>query len=329
MIPSIQRSRWLPWVVATSLFLAACGDDGGEDEAGGENGGGNERPTEEREPLPLQEWWASLGGSGEARRERDQRVEGRIADCMQSQGFEYTPVEPHPGATDASGGSGPWSLSPQEFAERYGYGLFTLEGTAGVDDPNGSQLASMSESEREAYVAALSDEGGCLEEALTQEFEESAGEELVALEEEVIALEERVAEDRRVQDAARQWANCMADAGYEDLSEPDEALDVVVARFEELMPDAAANAELESTPRPDGTAVHRMRGVTLSALDEQALEDLQDHEIEVATADHDCRAEYDDARYEVQFELEQQFMQDNAAMIDRVTEVHGANTGGE
>jgi hypothetical protein len=342
--PMLGRPRWaaLSIALAGALVATGCGGGGDGDAASGDKAESSSERPDGRKATPLETYFESVGLSEDSPsddeiREQERRVEQKIVDCMREQGFDYTPMEaPDPASVDDFD-EGPWSLPPDEFAERYGYGMFTIDESElpGMDDeaedPNQAALDEMSEAERVAYEEALYGKfddttgeiltEGCSGEAYAAEFGDSAAseDEFAGLFEEMDALWTRIDDDPRVAEATRDWADCMADAGYPGVSTPEDASNLVQQRFDELVPgDATSGESLEGA---DGEAV------TVSGdpaeLDPDDRRALRDYEIAVAMADFECQdgdGKYADVYYEVQVELEQQFIDENRDELDRYRE---------
>lgn len=323
--------------------LGACGDDDASNTSGG--GGGGERvAAADREPLPLQVWEDAILGTGEERIAQERETEQAVADCMTAQGFEYTPVEPHPGAlADQSEGS-PWSLPEADFAERYGYGLFTID-APGVTDPNAARLAAMDESEHIAYFTALEGPAeedvqdgaeattvGCYDQALMEVLGgQLSSEEFAGFVEEYDALFEREESDPRIEDAAQEWSDCMVaeDSRY-GADHPDGAPDIVLDRLDDLAPEGLEvgtinieSVEIEGQSRQ----VHRLDGLDVSTLDDQFLRTMRAYEIDVATADYGCRANFDNVSYEVMTEYEEEFVEEHRTELEQLRDGVAASTG--
>ncbi|HEY3140702.1 MAG TPA: hypothetical protein VGJ86_06215 [Acidimicrobiales bacterium] len=342
--------------VSMALLVGACsGDDESGDDAKGDDN--SDRP-DERDPTPLDEFWQSVGGgdmSDDEMADQERRLEQRVADCMQQQGFEYTPVESNWSGVSAEADSGPWSLPPEEFAEKYGYGMFTMDPVADedtVDDPNQERVDAMSDAERAAYEAALwgsydentgeliGDGEGCQSTAWAEEnggdpnVEENGGDpnveesEFNDLWEEMDALYEGVNTDSRVADEARKWSDCMADTDHPDLEVPDDAPQLVNDRYQELLPPELRTPDDELSEGGPALALPGGERDDSLGLAPDDLRDLKAYEIEVAAADLECRGDYDDVHYDVQVELEKQFIEDHRDELDRYREAFSTSGGG-
>ena len=128
-------------------------------------GGPSDDATLTYEDSPLSAYWEKLGGSqDEAEMDAQMaRSEEIVAACMQDEGFEYTPQDTSGMSRsfdDADDGMPAWDSL--EFAEQYGYGATTSQDMpmnqgAGEEwvDPNADYVATMSETEQQAFYEAL------------------------------------------------------------------------------------------------------------------------------------------------------------------------------
>lgn len=154
-----RRVTLAAMAAATSITLgslAACAAGGpGDGTAGsGQNTAGAPTTT-----YPLDQFFTGPSVSPEESTARERQVQDLIVSCMQTEGFEYRPFVP-PMMTGTSIDTGPqWGT--REFAEKYGYGMTTDPWSAMPQptdqpvDPNQAIIDAMSDSEREAYFAAL------------------------------------------------------------------------------------------------------------------------------------------------------------------------------
>jgi hypothetical protein len=232
-------------------------------------------------------------------RRRERAVEDLTASCMRDKGFEYVPWspdleenrEPYPIELQAS-------LSAEEFARKYGYGITTITVKRTVD-PNQEIWARLSPEAQKAYDDALWGDG-CHEEAdrkvngdadaeelrLQKEFEDLA--------EDIGRLEQRLLDDPRMREALTGWADCMADGGYPGLEEPVDAQNVVGERMSEILDDPTKAAEVRA------------------------------FEVTTATTDHECQREHlEPVRAEVATRLEKQFVAEHRAELERFRERAG------
>ncbi|MCC2309746.1 hypothetical protein [Cellulomonas chengniuliangii] len=246
--------------------------------------------------------------------------ENIIAACMQEAGFEYTPQE-------SQSVSSPWDdedieWGTEEFAQKYGYGYSGgSESEDGEDewvDPNADYLATMSESERAAYEAALwggpQDEpvdedaevewdwtkAGCYGKASNETYGDafSAYEDpaFVDLQDEMGRLYEKVQADPKLTALDSEWSACMNDAGF-DFAKVSEASESISEAY---------NALWEAADPDTG------------GIDKTAEADLREKEMATAIADAKCQTKvgYQKKSREVQFALEQEFVDNHKAELD-------------
>ncbi|MHA7132329.1 hypothetical protein [Oerskovia turbata] len=299
------------------LVLSACG--------------GADAPAAD-EDSPLTVFFESIHGdwnSEESQKkfeEQNRKAEELTAECMAELGFEYIP-------NDQSGGIS-WApedeeeTDPVKYAAENGYGMtvqpeFTPEQEEEMNsyvDPNQAYIDAMSETEMNAYYAALygdmegmePDENGEMPELAPEQmgcsskaYEEASGgeqelyesEDMQAFEEATTKLYEDTAKDARMTEVVAKWVDCMADAGF-DHESPD-------AAFEHFM---NASNEMYSGDNPEGP-------------DEAELKELQELEKDTAVADQKCKekVKYDEVQRTVQFDLEKTFVEENKDLLDRVS----------
>jgi hypothetical protein len=249
-------------------------------------------------------------------RQRQLAMEEVIAACMRDAGFEYLPVSTEDrmagGLTEA------YSLDPKAFAERYGYGVTTL--TFGADantfvDPNQEIRDGLSGEQREAYDRAMwgdvasgdADQedptalpSGCQMQATTEVYQgtDDGFSQFDSLFDELGALYSQIGQDSRLAAAHRLWADCMAGAGYPDLTEPADA---------------------------EKSVFDRMSGIASSAegsdLPADPLADLREYELALAPADQACQQEHvAGPRGEVTTELEERFIEEHREELESYRE---------
>ncbi|GGC54654.1 hypothetical protein IEU95_09280 [Hoyosella rhizosphaerae] len=280
--------------------------------------------------------------------QQQQAIENAIAECMSQEGFEYIPNAQDytemmpPELQDA------FSLDTAAFVDKYGYGFTTLDVDFDMDeamaqDPNTAIVDSLSESETEAYYEALfgpmdmpdpamlddpaasdaADEAfkeSCHGRALSSEFGDmEAFDELGS---EMWNLNERILTRPEIVEAQREWASCMADAGFPEYSQLNDPSDDVQQRFQAAsgMPDIES-FDVESFDPEAFDA--QMSG---SEPDEAELQELKEFEIDVARADLNCYTEHvqDDFRA-AQLEVEEEFIAANSEQLDQLREQLGVN----
>ncbi|KNC18943.1 hypothetical protein AC792_09620 [Arthrobacter sp. RIT-PI-e] len=301
-----------------SLLLAGCASS-------------EETTTAEESPL-TQYFSAAYGGDlspeeqEEQFREDNREREELVAQCMTEEGFEYIPNVQN--ASFMSGGE--WEPDSREWVAQYGYGMINYPGR---DEPvpeeeqyvdaNQDYIESLSESEQTAFFEALhgpmpdeeammSDEpmeydwttAGCFGWA---ENERGGGEDPFSTEEHkplMDAMDEfyqNTMDSPELAEIDAAWSSCMSDAGHPGFSAQYDAQTSI---------NEASNALYESSA---GAAPEEM-----VMPDEAAMADLGEKEIELALADLDCREEtdYRERQQEVQFEQEQQFVDDHQDQLE-------------
>jgi hypothetical protein len=322
-----------------AIALGACGGS-----APSSSSGSSTTTTTAGQSVNGREWdpievFLGLDASGEPSEEdlaKERQAEEFIQSCMQAEGFTYIPRDP--AASTDRPTDGPWSLPPAQFAATYGYGITTINrdnGSQGNDDPNAAAVEAMSITEKRAYYHALygdfvtiddngdltkrpreegttpttSGDKSCSQKAdeavfgVRDEPDPSADNPFSALEGELQAMSDRIRADQRLVDATTTWSDCMADAGYPGYSDIKDAIFAVDTRATELL-----GPDLEQTPDP------------------QALTDLRAFEIAVATADFSCRGDYDAVRKTVTDQIQNAFINDHRAELERYRDAIAAGT---
>lgn len=314
--------------------------DGGSGDSGSEGSDDDAQPEAWVSPLAeLMGWEWSEPSDDDLSKER--QVEELVAACMREEGFEYTPRDPSTRSVDDSDEEGPFSLPPDEFAEQYGYGISTIdledlmvdEPPSVADDPNDEYLQSLSPSAQMAYDDALygefvegeqQDDRGCHGDASDEVYGPPPGPDSAvttydALETEINALDERVRTDERVVAARDEWSNCLADAGFPGMKKLNEPRREVQTRaadlFGQTSADQMAVQEGDVLIGEGGNVIGG--GDARDDVDPQALEELEDFERDIATADYECLQPYEDVRRQVQTEIEEEFIDDNRDELDR------------
>lgn len=275
--------------------------------------GGDDKSTE-----PPQELEDTLGFGGDAAKEVQARVENRISDCMQAQGFEYTPVDPFAQQQALTGKA---RITDEEFTRQFGYGISTLFGKGNEQsDPNDRIRQGLSQADRAAYDRALYGEnvgvtfseavdsgdftelGGCTKDASEAAF--GGGAVLTTLVERLDELDERIIQDQRMVRATEKWRDCMLEKGYR-YEEPDEIDSDIEERFKAIVGSGVQPGT--STP-PQGVS-----------YDRAALTDLQQEEVRIANADLDCeKQEIEPVERDVRPQYEEQFRSQNQRLLARV-----------
>lgn len=334
--PHRRRALAVPaFAVTLSLLLVACGGSDGDDGGGG-GGGGDDDLTWEDSPL-AEYFTPAMGEEADPEEmqaqaeEQNARVEQLVAECMAAEGFEYTPV--------VMDGSFSFEVDegedPVERARQQGYGFFTWDQGAPEEefvDPNAELVEAMSESEQEAYYETLHgappeveesaeemsteydwEQAGCYGESQHQVYDvESEYEALNAvysdprwteLMDQMNTVYTDAMEAPELVELNTAWADCMAEAGHPDLANPQAAMDSVMELQNSQWEEHADDPEYTG---PEG----------------EELEALKEQEIELAVADYTCQEDVDyvDGQLRVQFEIEQQFIDENLAELEAFAE---------
>ncbi|MGQ0848001.1 MAG: hypothetical protein ACT4OP_02560 [Actinomycetota bacterium] len=244
--------------------------------------GGSLPPLPEEEP-PVSETVHGING-GQTHQARMNRL---IAECMAQRGFEWVPPDGMVGHIPA------YNLSPADFTRLYGYGVATAVTEELFDpvEPPQPTFDQLTPAEQQAYDWALyghpknqeevRDTSGRLlaiiqpDSCIVQADEKLLGpqrERVFMLEQtEGIAAEvARLAEqDPRLLDVQKVWQGCMSDAGYQ-FSTRNEIVE-------------ALHAEVNGLGLESGLFSSRI-DPTLA----EALAELQERELAIASADRTC-----------------------------------------
>ncbi|MGF1599917.1 MAG: hypothetical protein ACFCVK_23910 [Acidimicrobiales bacterium] len=345
-------------VSVVALAVSACG---GSDDVEAGSGEGLSSPIAEF----LGQEQYSFGGDNEAAEQRfieDERARQElIAACMREQGFEYTPVDPAETIFFGPGGEDEWGS--EEWVAEYGFGYTTQwfsQSEVGpelvgyddaqmqeqeVNDPNQEAIDAMSESEQEAYYAALygdPDDFPAFDESMTEEeieaqmegfeFEPSGcqGEAFAEDEtsafyqefnDEISEMYERIESDPRIIEAQQEVASCVTDKGFDFTDEQafyeeiEGELMAIDQRVNESMPTFSDEEMADMTPEQMDEL---FSGRTLTDEDKADLAELQAREIDVAVAVHECGGGFGNQQQmlmEVVAEYEQLFLEDNADAV--------------
>jgi hypothetical protein len=289
-------------IVAASL-IAGCGGD---------------EPAPET-PVELED---QLGFGDEGIVERQSRVEGRIAECMKAEGFDYVPVDP---LAQRAALTGKARMSDEEFLEQFGYGISTMFGRgAPQSDPNERIRRSLGPADQAAYDRTLFGDnpgltfaeaidndkadqlGGCTKEATDAVF--GGATVLASLQGKFDELEERINQDQRMVKAVEAWSACMAEKGFR-YEEPESIDEDLIERFKAIVGQATQ----------PGATVPADRSAT---YDRGALAGLQREEVKAARADLACEErEITPVELEIRPEYEDQFRDRNTKLIEQVRPV--------
>ncbi|WP_025272632.1 hypothetical protein [Haloglycomyces albus] len=169
--------------------------------------------------------WYSIDDLTELRVEQWNQEEELIAQCMNEEGFDYTPL-PAPAPDGAMpGGMASASDGPLEIdftvdrARRDGFGIVeSLVESAGEDepasDPNKEHVDSLSDTEYLAWEEAMDGDDGCKEQA-SRTMSEETGSKTEKAFSTIETFTDYVFNDPRFADINSDWSACMADDGWE------------------------------------------------------------------------------------------------------------------
>lgn len=314
--------------IGSVLLLTGC-SGGGE----GPTGGTSLNPTDS----PLSAYFEKIGGNPEEQSAKAARSEEIVAQCMQEQGFEYTPADYGDLSAEVAQDDGP-AWDSLEFAQQYGYGATTGDalaeqsggddGGSGFEDPNADYVAQMSETEQNAYYEALY--GSSVTDVATAEPEEPAD-----------------GDEESTEDEATAWdwttAGCQGKAQHEVFEEGEVWNDPQFADlFEELstLYEDSQSGEKVTAAKKAWSACMTEAGYDFAGPDDasqsiydaqalipfaedgtqdpDALAELRKTEIATAVADRTCQTstKYAETLLASQFELEQKFLDDHKAELD-------------
>lgn len=312
--------------IASVLALSGCsGADGG---AGGKLS---------YEDSPLGKYTSALWGEMDQAKfdEQQAEVEKIVAACMKDEGFEYTP-NTQSGGVVMSTDSDMEDRETEEWVASNGYGMVQSQEEIEAQqaeapeyvDPNQDYLATLSESETNAFYETLHgpgpteeemaameegegyeynwETGGCYG-AAQHEVQGASGQayddpKYKALFEKMNTIYTSTQEDPKIKELDRSWASCMADAGFADFKTKQDGFmlisDAQNAIYESMEYDPETGEQLG-----DNTA---------------AFAELKQQEIDVALADFRCseKLNYMQESLKVQFAAETRFVEDNKAELD-------------
>jgi hypothetical protein len=312
-------------VAAVALLLSGCG--GSEAEAGA-------TPDAAEQTSPLSEYLDAVYGGDLSPEEQERKfaeeqeqTEELVAQCMQEQGFEYTPATAS--STFMSSSDVEYEPDERDWVAQYGYGAinspYNEEPMPEEEyvDPNADYVASLSESEQMAFNEALhgpmpdedeiAEDGsyeydwttaGCYGAAQHEVAGEdlSQSEEFSSLFEAIDALYADTASWPGMAELDGEWATCMEAAGHGGYATQLDAQNSFYEELNEIYENVGVSEDGTPTGEPD----------------QAALDALAEREVELALADLDCREEVDyrDRSTEINREVEQQFVDDHKAELD-------------
>lgn len=321
-------------LVLPALALAGCSGDGGNGEVVAAD------PAAES---PLERYLAPFTEGARHTRESVERelrrTEELVAECMAKEGFEYQPIDQEGlGPAIGSEHETDWGdTASEEFVSQYGYGIADWPGAEHAENqappqfvnPNQEYLASLTESEQQAFMEALngpvpSDEefeagdefeydwatAGCHGAAQHQvqtetdsvraAYEDPEFKELFAAQEELYSgLWDETGRNEDITALDSEWATCMAGVGYSEFDSPLGAQNSLGAEYEQLVE--------ASDPNGEG-----------HGIDDSDLDAFREREIDVASSDSACKNEvgYAEKALRIRFALEQEFIDEHREKLD-------------
>ncbi|QSB13070.1 hypothetical protein JQS43_15595 [Natronosporangium hydrolyticum] len=244
----------------------------------------------------------------QAERDRQDLVTELVAECMLDAGFEYVavPISERIGSELLAA----YELPPREFAHRYGYGATTID-VEPYQDPNTELRDQLLPAEQTEYDEALWGDpaagGGCYLRSSGQVYgdpadREAGWTEFADLTGEMNQLYQEIDTDPRLATAHAQWAECMADAGHPDLTEPRDARQSVFDR----LPGGVPPADPTLDPGP------------VDSPDPDRRAEVREYELALAPVDYECQRRHVlGVRRAVTLELEQSFIDRHQAELTR------------
>lgn len=280
-----RNARVAAAAVAIGLLLGACGGSGGDSNSSGTTvpGAGSGLPpwdpnrkmndmTGYSSPLAKALGYDMDQQPDQAAQEaeyraREQKRQEAVAECMRTEGFEYTPYVPE----QMFGGVGfeppGWDLTRKEYVAKYGFGMSTTFEDSNrppepedmpkpEDDPNYVYTQALSQTEQEAYNKALYGEqsfdepvegdggdgttnttaamafemGGCFgkaDESLNGKVTDEDQAFAEDINKRLETFYQQLQADKRVVEANREYATCMSGKGFPEIDKQQTAYDKV------------------------------------------------------------------------------------------------------
>lgn len=333
-------------VVVFALFLAGCGGSDSKD-----SGDSSDGPSLNDFIPGFVEFYDANAEQDYLQRERE--AQDRIAACMADQGFEYVPYVQN---QDQGGFMVP--DSQEAFVAEYGFGVatkllldqeFAEEAMKAetAKDPNNAIVGAMSETERDAYLAALwgeesefdgsnaSGDGsvgvtvapadeptGCQNLAHQEVFGQDATmefyEQFGSMMEDIYGAFDS---DPRVAAFDGEWSLCMAKQGYEFTTETDARI-FLIRRLEEV--GAITNLEIFDGGATKGAWSYGVGDIEPGSSVETAVKEVAAEEIAMAKVSLDCSADREKVFREVYRDAEQRFIDENLAELEQFKKDHSS-----
>ncbi|MGC0369929.1 hypothetical protein [Microbacterium sp. SLBN-111] len=300
---SITRiSLAVPATLGALLLLAGCTASGSTPD-----------PAPSTGDSPLTPYLTAIYGVGvdpnadsAALTEQREKSETLVAACMKEKGFDYVPAVGGAAAAAAT----EYKPDDRDWVSQNGYGLSRAAGSASDPDPNADYVASLTESERDAYLEALwgmlaggdtteefdPAKAGCQGAAMVESgtLAPLGSDEFADLRTAIQDLYANIGDLPEQQKADSDWSSCMAEAGHPDLKTQSDGLTSVSERLNEAAGDGS------------GT------------LDSATAEQLRKTEIDTALADLDCRTktDYAERSKRARWAVEEKFVADHRAELE-------------
>lgn len=267
-----------------------------------------------------------------------QAYQEALARCMKAQGFDYTPVPPQDPVEPEE-----IDLTDRGWVEKYGYGITTRDEKPAEmpDDPNQKRMEAMSKKQREAYQKALFGKGGgmavtraggggipmtsgegdsgCSGTAQKEVFPDAKPlnfDEFKDLFDAIGKLDQQVAADPRIAPLITEWSGCLAGAGYSGFSKINDPQESIMKKWADLN-----GWQYEGGGDGGGMTMGRPAGGDDKGPDPEKAAKLRAEELKLALADVDCRRDYPKTYASVRKELEQRFIEEHKAELERYRDV--------
>lgn len=286
--------------------------------------------------------------------EMERRVQESIASCMAQEGFEYIPAVRTQGGFGFSIQDEETFARERGFGITTFIGVEDAFLSSDEDwvDPNAEIVQSLSDSEREAYYEVLYGESLELEDGgpgdgpgvvddlfgsgcTGQAFEEVYGawaQVFTELAPKFEELQQRVQADPRFKEANEQWASCMAGRGfpYESREAMSEQVNEEFSRrleeitggprdfdpFSEMSEEEIEEFMAERSEDEIADFFDLAQQEALASIDQDALEALQQEEIDIAVASFECGSETDVSIDEIFRDYEGDFVRENRDVLE-------------
>ena len=285
--------------------------------------------------------------------EMERRVQESIATCMAQEGFEYIPAVRTQGGFGFSVQDEETFARERGFGITTFIGVEDAFLSSDEDwvDPNAEIVQSLSDSEREAYNEVLYGESfefgdggpgdgpgvvddlfgsGCTGEAF-QEVYGAWAQVFTELAPQFEELQQRVQADPRFKEANEQWASCMADRGFPYDSQ-DAMVEQVNEEFSRRLEEITGPGDFDPFAEMSEEEIEEFMAErsedeiadffdlaqqeALGSIDQDALEALQQEEIDIAVASFECASETDVSIEEIFRDYEGDFVRENRDVLE-------------